>query len=315
MKSKPLKKANHFPVKLMGCGFVITAIHEDAQIAWDAIRAGVKEMNRIEDLISSWKSTSQTTKINNQAGIEPVKVDRELFNLIERSLKISNLTFGAFDISGSLSRDFWNFNNQENQLLPLQKIQELMGLIDFNNIQLNEDRSTVFLRKKGMKIGFGGIGKGYAAERAKSVMLNMGIEDGLVNASGDLIFWGNPPNKHNWDVNIPDPRDREFNLLSIGLDQGAIVTSGSYENYTLIDGKRYSHIINPRSGMPVTHTKNVTIVCPNAELGDGLATAFSVLPIEESLNLCNQLAGIETIIIDQYDNIHYSSSLKLKAYA
>ena len=94
-----------------------------------------------------------------------------------------------------------------------------------------------------------------------------------------------------------------------------MVTSGSYENYTLIDGKRYSHIINPRTGMPVTHTKNVTVICPNAEVGDALATALSVLPIEEGINLCNRLAGIEAIIVDQYDQLHFTNTLKMQAYA
>ncbi|MDF1696288.1 MAG: FAD:protein FMN transferase [Saprospiraceae bacterium] len=315
MKQKIKKKAHHFPVLLMGCGFVLTAVHEHAQIAWDALRAAKKEIERIEQLISSWREDSQTARINNAAGSHAVQVDKELFDLIERSIKVSKLTCGAFDISGTLSRYYWKFDKKEHSFLSTDKIQELMMLVNYKNIVLDRNERSVYLRKKGMKIGFGGIGKGYAAEKAKSVMLSKGVQDGLVNASGDLIAWGQPPGKNEWDISIPDPRDRKLDLLNVSLAGGSVVTSGSYENFTLIDGKRYSHIINPRSGCPVTHTKNVTVVSPNAEFGDALATALSVLPIEEGIGLVNRLAGVECIIIDTEDNAHFSQQLKTKAYA
>lgn len=309
------KKAHHHPALIMGCGFVITAIHHNPQIAWDAIRAAEEEMRRIEALISSWKTTSQTHQINLAAGKRPVKVDLELFELIERSLRVSQLSCGAFDISGTLSRYYWNFNKQENKLLPKEKIVKLRSLIDYQQIHLDGADHSVYLAKEGMKIGFGGIGKGYAAQKAVEKMKKMGIENGLVNASGDLLCWGSPPDKSSWEISIPDPINRKLNLLSISLHEGSVVTSGSFENYTLINGIRYSHIINPRTAMPVTHTKNVTVVCPNAEFGDALATALSVLPIEESINLVNQLNGVECIIIDVYDQPHFSNHLKTKAYA
>ena len=315
MKTKKPKKAHHYPVLIMGCGFVITAIHADPQRAWDAIRSAEIEMRRIESLISSWKTTSQTYRINMASGKEPVVVNNELYELIERSLRVSKLSCGAFDISGTLSRYYWKFNKQENEYLSEEKILELRSLIDYRKIQLDSSKRSVFLEKEGMKIGFGGIGKGYAAQKAKQIMENMGIEDGLVNASGDLLCWGSPPDKSDWDIAIPDPRNRKLNLLSIGFKEGSVVTSGSYENYTLIDGIKYSHIINPRTAMPVTHTKNVSVVCPNAEFGDAIATALSVLPISEGISLINQLNGVESIIIDAHDEAHFSNQLKTKAYA
>ena len=315
MKTITDKKAHHHPALIMGCGFVITAIHEDPQIAWDAIRAAEAEMRRIEGLISSWKTTSQTHQINEAAGKHAVTIDQELFGLIKRSLKVSELSCGAFDISGTLSRYYWNFNKQENKLLAKDKIEELSTLIDYRQIQLNENDQSVYLAKAGMKIGFGGIGKGYAAQKAVATMKEMGIENGLLNASGDLLCWGSPPDKSSWEISLPDPVNRDLNLLSISLQEGSVVTSGSFENYTLIDGVRYSHIINPKTAMPVTHTKNVTVICPNAEFGDALATALSVLPIKESINLINQLNGVECIIIDAKDHAHFSNQLKSKAYA
>jgi len=315
-KSKTMKvKAHHYPVMIMGCGFVITAVHEDPKVAWRGILAAENEMRRIESLISSWKDESQTTAINNAAGFEAITIDQELYDLIQRSQKVAQLTNGAFDISGNLSRHFWNFDKQENDWLSDSKIEELKSLINYQNIILNERERSVHLAKAGMKIGFGGIGKGYAAERAKLIMLDHGIENGLINASGDLKCWGSPPDQDSWDIAIPDPRNRCHNLLTINLEEGAVVTSGSYENYTIIDGRRYSHIINPRTGTPVNHTKNVTFICPNAEFADAMATAFSVLPIDESLSLCNHLDGAECIIIDAHDNVHFSNQLKQKAYA
>ena len=303
-------KAHHHPTKIMGCGFVITAVHEDPQVAWDAIRAAEDEMKRIENLISSWQEESQTSAINRAAGTEAIEVCDELYALIARSQKISQLTCGAFDLSGTLARYYWVFDKQNHTWLDEAEISKLSGLIEYRNIVMDEDAKTVFLKEEGMKIGFGGIGKGYAAQQAKQVMQAVGIEDGLINASGDLLCWGNPPKASSWNIKIPDPRDRQVELLKIGIDEGSVVTSGSFENYTLIDEVRYSHIINPRTGVPVTHTKNVSVICPDAEFGDAMATALSVLPIEEGLGLVNQMNGIECIIIDAQDQIHFSHQLK-----
>ena len=191
--SKP--KAHHHQIKLMGCRFVLSAIHADPQKAWDAIWLGVKEILRIESIISSWKEDSETAKINAAAGLRPVKVSTELFALIARSLKISEITAGAFDISGTLSRYYWNFNGKENEMLATEKIHELRDLINYKLIELDTNNKTVFLKKKGMKIGFGGIGKGYAAFKAHEVMKDFGIQNGLINAAGDLMCWGKPPEK------------------------------------------------------------------------------------------------------------------------
>ena len=309
------KTAHHHPVLLMGCAFVLTAVHEDKQLAWDALLAAEKEIRRIEQLISSWKEDSQTSKVNNASGKSPVVVDKELYDLVARSIKVSELTCGAFDISGTLARYYWKFDKQEHRLLPEDKIRELNDLVNYKNIILDPQEGSLFLNKKGMKVGFGGIGKGYAAECAKRAMQAFGIKSGLVNASGDLLAWGSPPSRDDWEISIPDPRNRSMNLLSLYLDYGSVVTSGSYENYTMIDGVRYSHIINPKTGYPVTHTKNVTVVCPNAEFGDALATALSVLPIGEGIGLVDRLEGVECIIIDAQDEAHFSHQLKRKAYA
>lgn len=312
---KKNRKAHHHATKIMGCAFVITAVHEDPQLAWASIRAAEKEMRRIENLISSWNSNTQTSQINEAAGKRAVQVEAELFALIERSIKVSQLTCGAFDISGTLSRYYWNFDCTDNTMLSDSQVEEMRSRINYQWIQLDPSARTVFLKRKGMKIGFGGIGKGYAANQAKKIMQSMDVHSGLINASGDLVCWGKPPQQNQWNVKVPDPRDRTNNLLNISIDYGSVVTSGSYENYTMIEGQRYSHIINPRTCMPVTHTKNVTVICPDAEFGDAIATGLSVLPIDEGLQLANALIGVECIIIDHQDQAHYSNTLKQYSYA
>lgn len=302
-------KAHHYPIKLMGCGFVLSAVEVDPQKAWDALRAGVAEIQRIEDLISSWRDDSQTAEINFYAGEKPIAVDPELFHLIERSKIVSDITAGAFDISGTLARYYWNFNKQANAFLSATKIEELRALMDYRLIELDNHKHTVFLKAKGMKIGFGGIGKGYAAFRAHVVMQELGIESGLINASGDLMCWGNALANDTWSIQIPDPANRKQSLCQLNIPYGSVVTSGNYESYTIIDGKRYSHIVDPRTGKPVEAIKNVSVICPNPEFADAMATAISVLGKEQGLNLINRLNGIECIIIDQDDQVYYSNQL------
>ena len=303
-------KAHHHSVQLMGCHFVITAVDESPDRAWTAIRAAENEIIRIEELISSWKDSSETSEINRMAGVRPVKVSKELFSLIERSLKVSHLTSGAFDISGTLSRYYWNFNNGKGSFLPEAEIIELRDLMDYRLIQLDRTTTSVFLRKEGMKIGFGGIGKGYAAYQAHKVMQDLGIRSGLINASGDLMCWGSPPNDNAWPISIPDPEQYDRSLLQLSIPYGSVVSSGSQFNYTMIEGKRYSHIIDPRTGLPIEGLKSVSVVCPNPEFGDAFATAISVLGSDEGLSLINRINGVECVIVDRDGQTLFSDQLK-----
>ena len=306
----PKIKAHHHQLLLMGCRFVLTAVSSDKQLAWDAIRAGVAEIQRIEDMISSWKATSYTHEINVNAGIRPVKVPKELRDLIARSLRVSQLTLGAFDISGTLARDYWTFDKTERECLSQYKIDQLCDLIDYEAIEVDERAGTVFLHKPGMKIGFGGIGKGYAAFMTKVVMEKMGIKSGLINAAGDLMAWGSPPGQDHWDVRIPNPEDRSRSLVAFNLPYGSVVTSGNYENYTIIDGKRLSHIVDPRTGRPVESLKCVSVVSPNPELADALATAISVMGVQDGLAMVNQMNGVECLIVDKSNTTYFSNHLK-----
>ncbi len=250
---------------LMGTRFELTAIANNKSVAENAVQKGIEEIQRIENLISSWKIDSQTSQINKNAGIKPVIVDQELFKLIERSIKISTLTNGAFDISFASIDQLYVFDKTERSLPSKEECIESVAKINFNNIILNQEKSSVYLNQKGMKIGFGGIGKGYAANKAKQVMKNIsGVTGGVVNASGDLITWSDNNEGKGWPVQISDPKNIEESLGWLNIHNASIVTSGDYEKYFTNEGLRYAHIINPKTGLPTTGIKSVTIISPDA---------------------------------------------------
>ena len=300
-------------VKLMGCRFVFRVVADDEAKAWKAINAGISEITRIENLISSWDPASQTSEINRMAGLQAVSVDKELFDLIQRSLKISELTHGAFDISFASMDRIYKFDRQEQALPTQETIQNAKALINWQDIELDKSKSSVKLVKKGMKIGFGAIGKGYAANKAKEVIESIqGVHGGIVNASGDLSIWGKSSDKVNeWNIKISDPSSPDKILADLTVNNTAVITSGDYEKYFNSGGKRYSHIIDPKSGLPTSGVKSVTIICNDAEIGDALATSVFVLGIEDGLYLINKLNGVEAIIVTDENTIEHSENLKL----
>lgn len=301
------------PQKLMGNAFEITVVNHDEKIANQHIDAAIDEIRRIEKLLTTFSEESQTNLINQNAGIQPVRVDCEVFDLIERSLRISNITDGYFDISyGGIDKSFWNFDREMKQLPDPELIKEHLKLVNYHNILLNRENQTVFLKEKGMRIGFGGIGKGYAAEMAKMLLQKRGVVSGIVNASGDLATWGSQADGKPWTVGIADPDNAKQPFSYMNITDMAIATSGNYEKYVVIDGKKYSHTINPKTGMPVSGVKSVTIFCPNAEIADAMATPVSIMGIDSALNMVNQINHLECIIIDDRDKIYSSQNINLK---
>jgi thiamine biosynthesis lipoprotein len=296
----------------MGSRFKIIAVSDDSIPAKNGIDAAISEIQRIEELISSWDSASQTSLINLNAGIKPVKVDKELFDLIKRSKKVSKLTDGIFDISYASVDKIWKFDGSMNQMPDSASVAASVSKINFRDIILDEKKNTVFLKKNGMKIGFGAIGKGYAANQAKRIMIELGIKNGVVNAGGDLISWGTQAGGQPWQIAVTDPKDKSKNLGWLNCSETAVVTSGNYEKFIEINGRKYSHIINPKTGYPAFGTRSVTIICPNAELADALATAVFILGKKDGINLINKIKGVECLLVTQNDELVYSSGLELQ---
>jgi thiamine biosynthesis lipoprotein len=295
---------------LMGSSFSFTAITDTDSLAGIAVRSAVNEVVRIESLISSWDPNSQTSAINNNAGIQPTKVSYELYELIRRSKKISAMSNGYFDISYASMDRIWDFSKKKAKLPSDASIENSVSKVNFKNIQLNPDDTSVFLVEKGMKIGFGAIGKGYAAEQAKQVMLSNQSKSGVVNAGGDLIAWGSKPDASSWKVGIQDPNDNKKIIMWVPATNTSVVTSGNYERFIEINGSEYCHIINPKLGWPAKNLSSVTVICSNAELADALATTVFVLGTENGLLLINNIEGVECIIIDDQDKMHFSDKIE-----
>lgn len=299
-------------VKLMGSRFEITIVDKNNADANKNIDVAINEISRIEKIISSWDPTSQTTKINKNAGVKAVKVSSELFNLIKRSIAISKLTDGAFDITYASMDRIWKFDGSMKSFPSKEKVKKSVAKVGFQNIVLNEKESSVFLKLKGMKIGFGAIGKGYAADKAKELLINRGVKSGIINASGDMNTWGRQPDGTDWQVAITNPLNKKNAFGLLPIKDGAVVTSGNYEKFVFFNNKRYTHIINPKTGYPSSGIISVTVFAPKAELADALATSIFVMGKEVGLDRINQLPKIECIIIDDKGKVYKSKHLKIK---
>ena len=299
-------------VRLMGNRFEFTAISNDKGLGESAIDAAIVEVQRIESLLSSFKDNSQVNNVNTFAGIKPVRVDQEVLELIIRSVKISSVTQGAFDITyGSIDKSLWNFDVHMTSLPDPQTALKAVQRINYKNIIIDTKACTVMLKMEGMRIGFGGIGKGYAADQAKKLMQKMGIESGIVNAAGDLITWGSQPDGRPWTIGIANPNYKQEAFSAMSISNMAVATSGNYEKYAVINGKKYSHTINPKTGLPVQGIKSVSIICPSAELADALATPILVMGVTVGLDLINQLKNVACVIIDDENHIYTSNNINL----
>ena len=263
-------------------------------------------------MISSWDQKSETSRINRNAGIAAVEVSKELFDLIFRAQQISKLSSGAFDLTFAAIDKLWNFDGRESEMPNPDTLKASVFNIGYQLIELDEESLTVFLPKKGMKIGFGAIGKGYAADSAKQLLVERGVLGGIINASGDMNTWGTKPDGSSWTIGIVNPMNNKKVFSWFSLEHNAVVTSGDYEKFTQINGRRYSHIIDPRTGIPSQGIVSCTIFAGKAELADAIATAIFVMGVESGLFLIDQLPDIEAILIDDSGIIHRSKNIEIE---
>lgn len=301
-------------VKLMGSRFDLTISAKDETTAEAYIDSAIIEITRIENLISEWIPNTQVSEINRNAGVKPVKVDRELFDLTQRAIQFSKLTDGAFDISFAAADKIWKFDGSMTEVPSPEKVKESVRRIGYKNIILDEKNQTIFLKLPGMKIGFGSIGKGYAADKTKELLVSKGVPAGIVNASGDMNTWGAQPDGSPWTVGITNPLNKEKIFAVFPLQNSAVVTSGTYEKYVVLDGKHYSHIIDPRTGYPASGVSSVTVFGASAEMANGLSTAIVVLGVKRGLELLNQIPFVSGVIVDDKGNISHSKNIDIQKY-
>ncbi|MEM6724775.1 MAG: FAD:protein FMN transferase, partial [Bacteroidota bacterium] len=237
---------------------------------------------------------------------------RDADDLIRRSQFVSELTEGAFDISYASMDRLWQFDGSMTALPDSIAVEHSVRLINYQDVETNTENLSVFLRKPGMRIGFGAIGKGFAAKQVMDQLKSQGVKSGVVNAGGDLVAWGRESESERWKVAIRDPKTKGGILAWLEIEDQAVVTSGDYERFAIIDGQRYAHIIDPRSGYPVQGVKSCTVIGPDPELCDALATAFFVMGPEKAIPLAEQFKGIEVLFVLDNNTLKQSAGLKLQ---
>lgn len=307
--------SEHPPVLLkraqmhMGTVVSITAVASNKDAAQAAVQAGFQEIKRLEQLLSTWRPDSDLSRVNSAAGERPVRVSEETFELVARSLEIAQMTEGGFNIAVGPAVEAWSVTERQ-QIPSLRDLEQLQPLVDWRVIQLDAGERTIFLPRRGMRIDVGGIGKGYAADRAANVMKQVGGFGGVVALSGDIKTFGNLPEQGGFPVGVRHPRREGSLLATITLKNEAISTAGDYERYFERDGVRYHHILDPVTLQPARECQSVTVVASDGTTADGLDTGLFVMGRERAMELIERLPGVGAIIVDRDGKVWVSSRLR-----
>lgn len=276
-----------------------------------AFEQALAEIKRVEALMTTWRD-SEISRVNAAAGSAPVTVSQETFDLVKESVRAAELSSGTFDITFESLHGLWKFDEDLDPHPPTEaQIKAKLPLLDYRHIKLDADKRTIGLAKPGVKIGLGGIAKGYAVDKAVAVLEKAGLTSFFVQAGGDLFARGKKPDGSEWSAGIRDPRGKgSFALLP--LTDHAFSTAGDYERSYVIDGRRYHHIIDPRTGYPAKACRSVTIWAPTALLADEIDDAVFVLGPEKGLALVESLEGVGAVIVDAHNHLWISKRLEGK---
>jgi thiamine biosynthesis lipoprotein len=289
---------------LMGNQFEISIVANDVMWAEERIANAINEINRVEKLLSAFTDNSNVTEINRNAGIQPVKVNPEIFWLIDRAIKISELTYGAFDITYfSGDKEVAAANNKSTKTLTT------FG--NYQSVVLDDKAMTVFLKEEGMRISFAANSKGYAADRAKYILQTQGVSSGVINAGGDLLTWGLQPDNQPWTVAAADPELQNVAYANLNISDMCIATSINSNENTAVANKQIIKKINPKKGFPVSGIVSMSVVSPSAELSGAMANPMIAIGINAGLYLVNKLNQIGCVVIDDHERVYTSKGIKI----
>lgn len=295
---------------LMGTVVFVTAVGTDESTAKQAAKAGLDEIRRLEELLSTWIPTSELSKVNAAAGEETIQVSPETFEVLEQSLDMARLTNGGFNITVGPAIDLWNIS-EAGYFPSLEEIEAVRSRIDLSQVQLNKSAHTVQLGRPGMVIDVGGIGKGFAADWAAKAMKRAGATAGVVALSGDILTFGRMPDEQRFVFGIQHPRKAQGEILGmIEMENEAVSTAGDYQRYFMKNGIRYHHILDPITLQPARGCQSVTIIAKAGVIADGLDTGIFVMGPEEGMALIESLPDVEGVIVDREGTIVVSSGLK-----
>jgi thiamine biosynthesis lipoprotein len=295
----------------MGTEVRIAIFTEDEEGARRAAAAGLKEIARLEGLMTTWRPDSEVSRVNAQAGVAPVHVSDEVLEVVEMAQRASRMSDGAFDITFEALHGLWKFDEDLEKKIPSDaEIKARLPLVDYRQVAVDRRGKTLFLKKRGMRINLGGIAKGYAVDRAVAVLRKAGFQNAIVQAGGDLMCAGDKDGQP-WTAGIRDPRgDRNDAFAALRLSNHAFSTAGDYERFFILDGQRYHHILDPKTGKPATRSRSVTIYAPSALLADALDDAVFILGWKRGIDMIERLDDVGAVVVDADGQLHVSSRVK-----
>ena len=295
----------------MGSPVHLSAWTSDRTRATVAFDAAFDEFDRLDALMTVWREDSDVLRINAAAGQRPVAVHHEVREVLRVARQVSEWTGGKFDVTFGALSGLWKFDHDQDDLIPdPAAVRSRLPLIDYTQIVIDDNAGTVFLARSGMSIHLGGIGKGYAVDRAAAILRQAGINDFMIQAGGDLYAGGTRGGRP-WRLGIRDPRgpaDRSFAALD--LSDATFSTSGDYERFFMRDGRRYHHILDPDLGEPATRSRSVTVVSERAILADAVAKGIFILGPDAGMTLVERLPGIDAVIVGANNEVVISSGLR-----
>jgi len=286
---------------IMGTFAEVSIYSHDEKTAGKAIEGALDEMERMDRIMSNYKNDSELSLVNKKAAKSPVPCNADILDVIEQSQYYSELSGGAFDITVSPFVSLWGFFREKGHVPPDKEIEKLLPAVSYKNIVIDRGNNpkkpgTVFLKYMKTQIDLGAIGKGYAVDKALEIIRKCGIHNGCINLGGNIYVLGTPPGKNAWKIGVQHPRNRDEILGYLELKNEATATSGDYERFFEFNGKRYSHIINPQTGRPVSGTIATTIVAPTGTAVDALSTSVFVLGHEKGMELIKKIPNTDAMI-------------------
>ena len=294
----------------MGSELRLTAWAADEAPARAAFDAVFNEFERLEALMSVWRPDSDVLRINAAAGERPVPVAPEVREILHIAKEVSEWTGGTFDVTFGALADVWKFDHDQDNSVPTgEAIRARLGLVGYRAIEIDDRAGTVFLKRQGMRVHLGGIGKGYAVDRAAKLLRDRGLRDFMIQAGGDLYVAGRRDG-HPWRLGIADPRGTHAPFATVDLTDSTFSTSGDYERFFIKDGRRYHHILDLRIGQPARASRSVTLVTARAVIADALAKGVFVLGPVEGMALVERVPHVEAVIVSAANEVLVSSGLK-----
>ncbi len=290
----------------MGTRIAVQLWHPDAEEGQRLVAAAMAEFDRIEAVMSTYREESEISRLNRSAADGPVPVSEELYDIVEQSIEMSRLTRGAFDITYESVGYLYAFRDR--QAPSESQVTARLDAIDYHHLLLDPEARSIAFAVEGVRINLGGIGKGYACDRAVDLIRQAGVEHALVSAGGDTRLLGDRRGQP-WVVGIRDPDDAEALVTRLALVDEAISTSGDYERYFEEDGLRYHHILDPATGRPSEGVRSATVIGPDGTRTDALSTSVFVMGADAGLELIERLPGYEAVVIDSSRGVRLSAGL------